>query len=221
MTHVELVERAVRWLWGTKRCNVVLSENASCSEVPDAIGWSTAGSWRGSIVVECKTSLSDFHADKKKYGEYHHPEHGYRYPAKRISAKEAAELNYVLNQTERMGRWRYYLTFPASGIGPDTVAEHQPDHGLLWARGSRITVVREALRRPDPDLESEVRLLQFAIVHIGSNLLARGCTVQMSELTKFNGQSGIILPGESEPTKLNAQMSLRVADPSGQQEDEP
>lgn len=95
MSHEDLIDRAVRWLYGTKNCNVVLAENASCAEIPDAIGWGTSWKAHGSIVVECKTSLSDFHADKKKYLEYKHPEHGFTYSAKRLNRKEIAEVGYI------------------------------------------------------------------------------------------------------------------------------
>jgi hypothetical protein len=63
MTHPQLVEKAVNWLrrYG---CGVVLSEQACVSgEMPDAIGWKRACH---SVVVECKVSRSDFHADRAK-----------------------------------------------------------------------------------------------------------------------------------------------------------
>lgn len=65
MTHAELVERAERWLRNTKKCGVVLTERGAhgTHEIPDAIGW-RLGFW--SILVECKTSRSDFHRDRKK-----------------------------------------------------------------------------------------------------------------------------------------------------------
>jgi hypothetical protein len=68
MTHDELVERAVRWLGGTRQCAVVLREcGAACgNEIPDAIGWTSRG---GSILVECKTCVSDCYADRHKPSE--------------------------------------------------------------------------------------------------------------------------------------------------------
>lgn len=68
-THSDLCERACQWLSGSRRCGVVLSGIASTAEIPDAIGWST--SWRnfGSMVIECKTSVADFHNDAKKKHE--------------------------------------------------------------------------------------------------------------------------------------------------------
>jgi hypothetical protein len=64
MTHADLVKRAERWLRGTQRCSVVVSEMASYSyERPDAIGWTSGRS----ILVECKMSRSDFAKDLKKH----------------------------------------------------------------------------------------------------------------------------------------------------------
>lgn len=72
LTHDELVKRAVRWLAGTRRCYVVMDEQISfaVAEQPDAIGWRCGG--RTSILVECKTSTSDFYADQRK----HHRKYG-------------------------------------------------------------------------------------------------------------------------------------------------
>jgi len=76
MTHDALVEIAKRWLqrpWrsgapeGHSGCSVVITELSTWGgygEIPDAIGFSS--SQLKSILVECKTSLSDFRADKKK-----------------------------------------------------------------------------------------------------------------------------------------------------------
>jgi len=68
VTHAELVARAVRWLRGTHRCPVVFGELATydTGEVPDAIGWRRG--WQ-SILVECKTSRSDFRREKDKIRE--------------------------------------------------------------------------------------------------------------------------------------------------------
>lgn len=62
MTHADLIERAEQWLAGTRRCTVVLSNVGFQSEIVDAMGWVS----RWSILVECKISVSDFHADKHK-----------------------------------------------------------------------------------------------------------------------------------------------------------
>ena len=64
MTHAELVQAAVAQLkrW---RCLPIISEMHCANtygEIPDAIGWTA----RASILVECKTSKSDFLRDKEK-----------------------------------------------------------------------------------------------------------------------------------------------------------
>jgi hypothetical protein len=67
LTHTELVERARKWLVGTQRCAVVLTE-CGCNEIADAIGWKYNGQ---SILVECKVSRADFLRDKKKFHRRH------------------------------------------------------------------------------------------------------------------------------------------------------
>ncbi len=139
MNHEHLCKRARRWLEGSRRCNLVLSGIASTSEIPDAIGWCTAYKWYGSIVVECKISLTDFHRDKRKK----HP--------------------------ERMGVRRYFLV-PWGLVNVYSIEKHYPDHGLLYAKGRQVIVAREAPERAAPDLRSEIRLLQFALIHLRMNL---------------------------------------------------
>jgi hypothetical protein len=61
--HDELVKRAIRWL-RIVGCRAVAAEFPMYGgEIPDAIGWQGTG-W--SIMVECKVSRADFHADKRK-----------------------------------------------------------------------------------------------------------------------------------------------------------
>ena len=63
-THAELVAVAARWLQGSRRCAVVITEMTTGErETPDAIGWQG----RNSFVVECKASVADWRADAKKY----------------------------------------------------------------------------------------------------------------------------------------------------------
>jgi hypothetical protein len=64
-THADLVERAMRWLANTRRCEAVVREPSrwNSSQSPDAIGWQGTG-W--SVAVECKTSVSDFYAQGSK-----------------------------------------------------------------------------------------------------------------------------------------------------------
>ena len=113
MSHAELVKRAVRWLRGSQRCIVAVGEfSCMTGEVPDAIGWKPSGA---SILVECKTSLSDFYADSQKAWR-RHPGIG-------------------------VGATRYYLT-PRDLLGP---ANRIPDGwGLLEVRGKVIRKLRPA-----------------------------------------------------------------------------
>ena len=63
--HDHLVSRAARWLAGSCGCSTTLTELRAFTgsgECPDAIGWRS----EYSILVECKTSRSDFLADRKK-----------------------------------------------------------------------------------------------------------------------------------------------------------
>lgn len=65
MTHAELVALAAKWLKTHRSCKVVGTEFnvQGCYESPDAIGWTYTGKC---VVVEAKTSRSDFKADQKK-----------------------------------------------------------------------------------------------------------------------------------------------------------
>ena len=114
MTHEDLRKRAVRWLTTTKRCGVVISEMVSaCSEIPDAIGWK----YSRSIVVECKTSRSDWRADKDK-------------PHCRAG--------------RGVGSLRYYLC-PRGVLRPEDL--EGSDYGLLAATENSIRVLKEATPR--------------------------------------------------------------------------
>lgn len=113
LTHAVLVSIAAKWLAGSQRCALVLEE-AQCwsvNEFPDAIGWHTDGR---SILVECKMTRSDFHADKRK-------------TCRRTGA-------------ETMGRERYYLT----PVGLLSAADMPEGYGLLETRGSRVWKIRPA-----------------------------------------------------------------------------
>lgn len=93
MTHQELVKRAERWLLGTMRCYVVLTEQYSIApERPDAIGWN----YQRSILVECKTSRADYQSDIRKFSRSK-PSYG-------------------------MGNFRFYLT-PPGLLVPDEIPE--------------------------------------------------------------------------------------------------
>lgn len=107
MTHDDLVLRAEKWL-KSRGCGVTIRDpfrsQSISGESPDAIGW------RGgvSILVECKVSRADFHADKKKTFRAY-PETG-------------------------MGDWRFYLS-PPDIIRVDDLPD---GWGLLWATDQTI-----------------------------------------------------------------------------------
>lgn len=90
MTHQELVTLAIKWLQ-YRNHHVIVTELATqdCEE-PDAIGWKSGGH---TTLIECKTSRSDYLADKRK-------------PYRRCKG---------------IGQFRYYLTTPGV-VTPGEVA---------------------------------------------------------------------------------------------------
>jgi hypothetical protein len=136
----------------------VFSGNASCAEIPDAIGWSA----HGSIVVECKTSILDFYADEEKYIRYTRP----GWHSKIMGngrKKQLEEAGYQKFVVPNMGDYRYFLC--ESGIIEQAHMEKYPSQGLLHIAGRRIKVILEAGRRESPNLRGELRYLRFAIVN--------------------------------------------------------
>lgn len=141
--HSDLVERAARWLrnsatynndYGGReyvqrtKCSVVLTELVcTISEVPDAIGWINGG--LSSIMIECKTSRSDFLADKKKVFRLH-PHMG-------------------------VGNFRYYLCEPGI-IKVDSLPEKW---GLLNVHGRQVRIERVAKPFQEYNFRSEKRML--------------------------------------------------------------
>jgi hypothetical protein len=160
LDHDKLCQRAVRWLHGTMRCEPVYSRNASCWEIPDAIGWSG----RGSIVVECKTSVSDFRADLRKYWRWKGTEHEWAWPYDRFTQKSAHERGLSKITAPSMGDYRYYFCRPEV-LSIALVQEKAPDHGLVWWQGARIRVLLAAPKRKDVNKDNEIRYLRFAIIN--------------------------------------------------------
>lgn len=159
-THDALCLRAKRWLSGTMRCNPTFSNCASCAEIPDAIGWHSGGS----IVVECKTSVSDFYADRRKYLGWKNHEYKWVLSYDRFPEKEGPQHGYELVEVPRMGDLRYYMS--ESGIvKPELVEKHAPDHGLVYVVGNIVRVIREAQQRELVNKDSEIRFLRFAIIN--------------------------------------------------------
>lgn len=95
-----------------------------------------------------------------------------------------------------MGDFRFFLCPPNVASAAD-VARRHPDHGLLHIVKHRIVIVLPAPRRKIVALHSEVRYLRFALIHVRDNLLKWGCRVDLTELTKFFGETGVTLPGKS------------------------
>ena len=63
VSHDDLVAIGCRWLRNSIGCGVVVTELVSyANETADVLGWKESTS----ILIECKTSLSDFRADAKK-----------------------------------------------------------------------------------------------------------------------------------------------------------
>lgn len=110
MTHAELVARAGAWL-RARGCKIAFTELVSlCGETPDAIGWRDSG--QTSLLIECKASRSDFHADKHK---------AHRRP-----------------DCAAMGRYRYYFCVPGL-IRPEELPERW---GLLYCHPKKVELVR-------------------------------------------------------------------------------
>lgn len=64
LTHKQLVDVAYRWVLKNGSCGVAFKELVTTSsEIPDVIAF---GSGDHSILIECKTSRSDFFADRHK-----------------------------------------------------------------------------------------------------------------------------------------------------------
>lgn len=164
MNHRQLCERALRWLSGTRRCNPVFAGIASCSEIPDAIGWSSCYGHEGSTVIECKASRTDFYADRKKQFVWKHPEWNYFVSTRQYSEKSALAQGFKKEERSRMGHYRFYFCEPGI-ITPEMVQQNAPDHGLLWAKGRSVSVIVKAPRRTNIAFETEIRYLRFAIIN--------------------------------------------------------
>jgi len=96
ISHKMLARKAAGWLKQHERCTIVAIElKTNAGEEPDALGFSSAGGF--SALVECKTSRSDFHADKKKYYR--------RYPESGMGSKRFFMAPKGLLKKEEVGQW--------------------------------------------------------------------------------------------------------------------
>ena len=163
-SHESLCERARRWLSGTRKCDPVFSNIASCVEIPDAIGWSSCNRWEGSTVVECKASVGDFYADKRKRLRWKHKDHSWQIKIARMEPEEALQCGYEMHERPLMGDFRFYMCY-GGVLSADLVEKHAQDHGLLYVTGRSVRVVRQAPRRENVDKDGEIRYLRFAIIN--------------------------------------------------------
>jgi hypothetical protein len=72
ITHSELIDKAKKLLRNTFHCRSILTELVAYTksrETPDAIGW--VRNW--SILIECKTSRTDFKKDQQKLSRKYIP----------------------------------------------------------------------------------------------------------------------------------------------------
>ena len=139
-SHADLVKAAAKWLSkpyqncspvGHPGCSHVVTELV-CSnmiEIPDVIGFHS----HGSLLVEAKTSRSDFHADQKKPFRTH--------------------------SCMGMGQLRYYIC-PAGLL---VANEIPPYWGLLYFDGKSVEVEKDAEAFNDYYWQGEQRILLSSI----------------------------------------------------------
>lgn len=83
----------------------------------------------------------------------------------------------------KLGNYRYFLV-PENLITWATLQEHYPGNGLLYYWRGKCKMIGHPVRRDETDYDTEVRLLQFALVHVREQLLYAGWSVDMNSLTK-------------------------------------
>jgi len=116
--HDYLVERARDWLVAGGGCRFAFAEFSTwlTRDIPDALGFMEDGL---TVMVECKVSRSDFHADKKK--------------PSRQNGKPLAHYQYYLCE-------RGLIT-------PEDLEPLKGDWGLLWIKSSRaVSIIRHPKR---------------------------------------------------------------------------
>jgi len=134
--HAQLVEIARQWLRKTKRCSVVVSEIASMGiESPDALGWYGLATH----LVECKTSRSDFLADKKKI------------------FRNYLELG--------LGDYRWFLTLP--GVIHNETELPLGFGWIEW--DGKCRVIAKATYQPVKKVQYETSILLSLLKRIGQN----------------------------------------------------
>lgn len=136
VTHAGLVAIAARWL--QKKCAVVITEIATTGEEPDAIGWQGSHS----TLVECKISMADFYADRRK--------------------------DFRLEAARGIGCHRYFLA-PAGVL---TLEQMPEKWGLLEWDGEKIKTVQKSEYFEPANARHEIRILLSTLRRIGRSPLA-------------------------------------------------
>lgn len=109
-THSDLVNKAASWV--SKRFEITIKEKSCGWEIPDVVGISLSKS----IMVECKVSRSDFHADKNKFSR-----------------------NKIDGHDKMLGNYRIYCC-PAGLLTTDDIPD---DWGLLEVFPSGFVKLRD------------------------------------------------------------------------------
>jgi hypothetical protein len=145
ITHADLVARAKRWLLNTRGCGVVVTEwHSGTSETPDAIGWGSGG--RRSILVECKVSVPDFVADRRKHfrraGTSAGRERFYMTPPGLIRPDKLQDGWGLLEVAERHGRVK--VVAPAEEFDTCPLSEVSMLYSALLRGGRAVGLQLEA-----------------------------------------------------------------------------
>lgn len=137
LDHNKLIDIGRKWLMA--KSPVVFTEIKSCNEEPDILGLEASIKHKnkcvgyGSVLIECKTSRSDFKADSKKVFR--------RIPDMGI------------------GQYRFYLTKK----GLITLDELPEKWGLLETSGKTVKVIKFPERFPVFNTKNEMRIVTSAL----------------------------------------------------------
>jgi hypothetical protein len=168
MTHDELVRIASAWLRrpfrnatgeGHGACAVVITELTAYTaygEIPDVLGFNASQS--KSILIECKVSLADFRADKKKmFRDPRFPDFG-------------------------MGDQRYFIA--PKGIIPES--EIPEGWGFIEVDGDGSTRVKRTSKMWDKCAKAEINILISLLCRL--KIQPEGHVAIRAYTDDFNGQ---------------------------------
>ena len=139
LNHKQLVDIGYKYLSTKLRIKIIATEFVTAArETPDIIGWKDGMS----ILIECKTSLSDFKRDKKKYGA---------------------------RTGNKMGNARFYLC-PRSLASTIIDKDLLPQGWGLISVGKKLnpSVIIEATYTSNIDITSERIMLTSALRRVGA-----------------------------------------------------